>query len=93
VITFLPNGWQRVAIVALLTLPLLILIVLMSPMLLTWPLLSDGKRRDFRDLGLLLINWIQVVVGSDQPRGSMCRLPGESEKEIEEETAGRDGDG
>jgi hypothetical protein len=56
-------GWQRVAVVALLILPLVLVVILMSPALLTWPALSDKKRSDFRELVQKFVDWVQVASG------------------------------
>jgi hypothetical protein len=62
------KGWQRVAIVALLTIPLVLVVALMSVTLIAWPVLSDKKRADFRDLVDRLVRWAQVVaMGPDSP--------------------------
>jgi hypothetical protein len=64
-----PAGWQRVAVVALLIIPLLVLVILMSPTLIIWPVLSDRKRVDFRDLVDRFVDWIKVITGgSASPR-------------------------
>lgn len=58
-----PAGWQRVAVAALLTIPLIRVVTLMSPALLLWPFLSKDKRSDFRDLIDRYVGWVQVVAG------------------------------
>jgi hypothetical protein len=62
-----PAGWQRVAVVALLVIPLLMLVILMSPTLIIWPVLSDRKRADFRDLVDRFVDWIKVITGGSAP--------------------------
>lgn len=62
-----PAGWQKVAIVALLIIPLVLVVALMSLTLITWPLLSDKKRADFRDLVDRFVDWIKVITGGSAP--------------------------
>jgi hypothetical protein len=60
----LPSSrWQRVAVTALLVLPLLLIVVLSAPAWAAWPFLS-GPRRDavLQFLGCL-IDWVNAIPG------------------------------
>lgn len=63
-VIFLASRWQRVAITALLVLPLLLVVVLSAPAWLVLPFLSQ-RRCDavLRFLGCL-IDWIKAIVGA-----------------------------
>jgi len=63
-VIFLPSRWQRVAITALLVLPLMLVVGLSAPAWLVLPFLSE-RRRDavIKFLGCL-IDWIKAIVGS-----------------------------
>ncbi len=63
-VIFPSSRWQRVAITALLVLPLLLVVVLSAPAWLVLPFLSE-RRCDavLRFLGYL-IDWIKAIVGS-----------------------------
>jgi hypothetical protein len=62
-------GWQRVALAALLVIPLILVVALtlMTPAWLLWPFLPDNRRKDIRALVGQLIDWIKVVAGGTPP--------------------------
>jgi hypothetical protein len=59
-------GWQRVVVTALLITPLILVVILMFPALLAWPVLSDKKRSDFLNLIQKLVDWARVAGGGAQ---------------------------
>jgi hypothetical protein len=61
----LPSShWQRVAITALLVLPLLLIVALSTPTWLTWPLLSEPRRKSVLTFVRCLTDGIKSI-----PRG------------------------
>lgn len=56
--------WQRVAITALLVVPLVLVIGLSAPMWLALPFLSDGRRSTVLEFLGRLVDWIKVITGS-----------------------------
>ena len=66
-LTFPGPGWQRVALTALLVIPLILVITLMTPAWLLWPFLPDKRRNDVRALIGQLIDWIKVAAGTTPP--------------------------
>jgi hypothetical protein len=58
-----PASWHRVFVVALLIVPLLVVLVLMSPTWLAWPLLSKDRRDALVQVLETYLNWIKVVAG------------------------------
>ena len=44
----------------------MLVIVLLSPALLAWPVLSDRKRRDLRDLVQKLVDWAGMASGAHE---------------------------
>jgi hypothetical protein len=67
VLAFPGAGWQRVALAALLVIPLVLVVVLMTPAWLLWPFLPDNRRKDVSTLVGQLIDWIKVAAGSTPP--------------------------
>jgi hypothetical protein len=67
VLTFPGPGWQRVALTALLVIPLILVITLMTPAWLLWPLLPEKRRKDLSTLIGQLIDWIKVAAGTTPP--------------------------
>jgi hypothetical protein len=56
-----PTGWQRVFITALLVAPLLLIVVLSTPMWLVLPFLSTPRRNAILQFVDRLIEWIKTV--------------------------------
>jgi hypothetical protein len=61
------GGWQRVVLAALLVIPLVLVVLLMTPACLSWPFLSDARRRDVLALVGSFVDWIRVLAGSAPP--------------------------
>ena len=55
------RGWQRVAIVALLTVPLVLVVISVMPMILVSVFLSDARRRYVLDLVGQIVKWVRVI--------------------------------
>ena len=65
----LPSSrWQRVAITALLVLPLLLIVVLSAPAWVALPFLSEPRRDAVLKLLDHLIDWVKAIPGSTEPR-------------------------
>jgi hypothetical protein len=64
---FLGGNWQRVALAGLLVIPLILLLVLMTPAWLAWPFLSADQRNDVLKLIRMLVDWIKVAAGTAPP--------------------------
>lgn len=60
-------GWQRVALAVCLVIPLVLVVLLMTPAWLSWPFLSDSRRKDVLALVGWFVNWISVLAGSTPP--------------------------
>jgi hypothetical protein len=64
---------------ALLVIPLVLVVVLMTPAWLAWPFLSNDRRKDVCAVVGQFVDWIRVVAGSTQslpPRAEdTARLP------------------
>jgi hypothetical protein len=56
---FLPptGDWSRATIVAFRIIPIILMIILMSPTLISWPMLGAEKRADFCKLVRIFVNW------------------------------------
>jgi hypothetical protein len=67
-----PSGWQRAITAALLVLPLLLLVVLSTPVWLVWPFLPDANRKAVLEFVGKLIEWTKAITGvsSDHPSPS-----------------------
>ena len=62
---FVPPGrWQRVAITALLVVPLVIVVVLSAPGWVVLPFLSEARRNAVLQFLGCLIDWIKAIAGS-----------------------------
>jgi hypothetical protein len=59
-----PERWQRVVVAAVLVLPLLLVVGLSAPVWLTWPFLSEPRRKAVIQFLGCLINWIKAIAGS-----------------------------
>jgi hypothetical protein len=66
-IAFPGAGWQRVALAALLVIPLILVAALMTPAWVLWPFLPDNRRKDVRALVGQFIDWIKVAAGTTPP--------------------------
>lgn len=58
--------WQRVAITALLVVPLVLVIGLSAPMWLALPFLSESRRNTVLQFLGYLIDWIKAITGSTE---------------------------
>jgi hypothetical protein len=67
VFAFPGAGWQRVAVAACLVIPLVLVVLLMAPAWLSWPFLSDSRRKDVLALVGWFVNWISILAGSTSP--------------------------
>jgi hypothetical protein len=67
VLAFPRGGWPRVALAALLVVPLVLLLLLMTPCWLTWPFLADKRRSDVRAIISTFVDWIKAVAGNPPP--------------------------
>jgi hypothetical protein len=56
-----PSRWQRVAITALLVLPLLLVVLLSAPAWLVLPFLSEPRRKAVIEYLKTLIDWIKEI--------------------------------
>jgi hypothetical protein len=56
--------WQRVAITALLVIPLVLVVGLSAPMWLAWPFLSEPRRNAVLQFLGCLIDWIKAITRS-----------------------------
>ena len=59
-----PVRWQRVAMTALLVVPLVLIIALSAPMWLALPFLSEPRRKTVIEFLGCLTDWIKTIVGS-----------------------------
>jgi hypothetical protein len=64
IVVIFPSRWQRVAITALLVLPLLLVVVLSAPAWLVLPFLSERRCDAVLRLLGCLIDWIKAIVGA-----------------------------
>jgi hypothetical protein len=53
-------GWQRIAVAAILVLPLLVLILLSTPAWITWPFLSAERRATVLELLDRIADWAKA---------------------------------
>jgi hypothetical protein len=58
------RGWQRVAVVALLTLPYVLMVIPVALVLLISVFLSEGRRRYVLQLVRVLVAWAKVITAS-----------------------------
>lgn len=58
------RGWQRVAVVALLTLPYVLMVIPVALVLLISVFLSEGRRRYVLQLVRVLVAWARVITAS-----------------------------
>jgi hypothetical protein len=56
--------WQRVVIVTVLVVPLMLVVGLSAPAWLTWPFLSEPRRKAVIQFLGCLINWIKAIAES-----------------------------
>ena len=61
------RGWQRVAVVALLTVPLVLVVISIMPMMLVSVFLSEVRRRYVLDLVSQIVKWVKVVTLAGPP--------------------------
>jgi hypothetical protein len=65
----LPSSrWQRVAITALLVLPLLLIVLLSAPAWVALPFLSESRRDTVIKFLGCLIEWIKAIPGPAEPK-------------------------
>jgi hypothetical protein len=55
------RGWQRVAVVALLSVPLVLVVLSAMPMVLVSVFLGEPRRRYVLDLVNQIIKWVRVI--------------------------------
>jgi hypothetical protein len=58
-----PARWQRVAVTALLVIPLILVVMLSAPAWLVMPFLSEARRRGVIEFLDRLIDWIKAITG------------------------------
>jgi hypothetical protein len=64
IIVLVPSGpWQRVAITALLIIPLMLVVGLSAPAWLAWPFLPESRRSAILQFLGYLIDWIKAIAG------------------------------
>ena len=63
-----PSRWQRVAITALLVLPLLLIVVLSAPAWAVLPFLSEPRRDTVIKFLGCLIDWVKAIPGPPEPK-------------------------
>jgi hypothetical protein len=63
-----PSRWQRVAITALLVLPLLVIVVLSAPAWAALPFLSEPRRDAVLKFLACLVDWITAIRASGEPK-------------------------
>jgi hypothetical protein len=61
-----PSRWQRVAITALLVLPLVLIVVLSAPTWLVLPFLSEPRRDAVLRFLASLIDWVKAIPGASE---------------------------
>jgi hypothetical protein len=65
IVVFVPPGrWQRVAITALLVVPLVIVVVLSAPCWVVLPFLPEARRNAVLQFLGCLIDWIKAIASS-----------------------------
>lgn len=57
-------GWQRVAVAAILVLPLLVLILLSVPAWITWPFLGTDRRNTVLQFLDRIADWAKAITKS-----------------------------
>lgn len=57
--------WQRVVVVALLVVPLVLLVVLMAPTLICWPLLTRERRDGVGQVLDRFVEWIKTLAETE----------------------------
>jgi len=67
VFAFPSAGWQRVALAICLVIPLVLVVVLMTPAWMSWPYLSDNRRKDVLAVVGRFVDWIKVLAGGSTP--------------------------
>lgn len=78
------RGWQRVAVVALLTIPLVLIVIPIMPVLLVSVFLGEERRRYVLELVDQLVGWVGVITIADPPAG-----PGASGRGVPAQQRGR----
>ena len=68
-------GWQRVAVAALLIIPLVLVVVLLSPGLILLPFLSGERREAMLRVVDRFIDWAKVATGVAPPPDDRPALP------------------
>jgi hypothetical protein len=63
-VVFPPPGWQRVALGAILVLPLLVLVLLSAPAWLTWPFLSADRRKTVLQFVDRIADWARSLTNT-----------------------------
>lgn len=64
----LPSSrWQRVAVTALLVLPLVLVVGLSAPAWLVLPFLPEGRRDAVISFLRCLIDWVKTIAGAAKP--------------------------
>jgi hypothetical protein len=59
-----PPGWQRVAIAAILVLPLLVLVLLSMPAWITFPFLAADRRKTILQFVDRITDWAKTLTNS-----------------------------
>ena len=59
-----PPGWQRVAVVAMLALPLLVLVLLSMPAWITFPFLAVDRRKTVLQFVDRIADWAKALTKS-----------------------------
>lgn len=70
------RDWQRVAIMALLTIPLVLVVIPVMPVLLVSVFLGEGRRQYALALMDRVVGWVGVITLASPPGWAWCRWSG-----------------
>lgn len=80
--------WQRVAIAALLTIPLVLVVIPVMPVLLVSAFLPESRRQYVLELLSRIISWAKVMTMTELPTRSEGSLTSESHRRPAQQSRG-----